>query len=118
MAGFKKKAHGGGGHGGAWVISFADLMSLLMAFFVMLLSFSVQDQEKLNMAAGSVQNAFGIQPFSDMTGMIERLGNPKRDFLKDMTPEDMKASTEFATEDRPENESQGQEANTWTKEKT
>ena len=37
-------------------------MSLLMAFFVMLLSFSVQDQEKLNMAAGSVQSAFGIQP--------------------------------------------------------
>ena len=45
-----KKGHGGGGgHGGAWVVSFADLMSLLMAFFVMLLSFSVQDQEKLNM---------------------------------------------------------------------
>ena len=57
-----------------------------MAFFVMLLSFSVQDQEKLNMAAGSVQNAFGIQPYSDMTGMIERKGNPKRDFLKEMAP--------------------------------
>jgi chemotaxis protein MotB len=114
----KKKAHGGGGHGGTWVISFADLMSLLMAFFVMLLSFSVQDQEKLNMAAGSVQNAFGIQPYSDMTGMIERLGNPKRDFLKAMTPEETKADTEFATKDRPDKENQGQEANTWTKEKT
>ena len=114
----KKKAHGGGGHGGAWVISFADLMSLLMAFFVMLLSFSVQDQEKLNMAAGSVQNAFGIQPYSDMTGMIERLGNPKRDFLKTMTPEETKADTEFDTKDRPDKENQGQEANTWTKEKT
>ena len=117
MAG-RKKAHGGGGHGGAWVISFADLMSLLMAFFVMLLSFSVQDQEKLNMAAGSVQNAFGIQPYSDMTGMIERLGNPKRDFLKTVSPEPMKASTEFSTKDRPEFENQGQEANTWTKQKT
>lgn len=114
-----KKGHGGGGgHGGAWVISFADLMSLLMAFFVMLLSFSVQDQEKLNMAAGSVQNAFGIQPYSDMTGMIERNGNPERDFLKDMTPSEMKASTEFATKDNPTHESQGQEANTWSKEKT
>ena len=119
MSGGKKGHGGGGGHGGAaWVISFADLMSLLMAFFVMLLSFSVQDQEKLNMAAGSVQNAFGIQPFSDMTGMIERNGNPKRDFLKNVTTEDMKASTEFATKDRPEHENQGQEANTWTKEKT
>lgn len=115
----KKKGHGGGGgHGGSWVISFADLMSLLMAFFVMLLSFSVQDQEKLNMAAGSVQNAFGIQPYSDMTGMIERKGNPKRDFLKNMTPEEMKAATEFATEDRPTHPNQGQEANTWSKDKT
>jgi chemotaxis protein MotB len=114
----KKKAHGGGGHGGAWVISFADLMSLLMAFFVMLLSFSVQDQEKLNMAAGSVQNAFGIQPFSDMTGMIERLGNPKRDFLRDVTPEETQAATEFATKDRRAEENQGQEANTWSREKT
>ena len=119
MAALKKKTgHGGGGHGGAWVISFADLMSLLMAFFVMLLSFSVQDQEKLNMAAGSVQNAFGIQPYSDMTGMIERDGNPKRDFLKDMSPSPIKASTEFATEDNPDHESQGQEANTYAKEKT
>jgi chemotaxis protein MotB len=114
-----KKGHGGGGgHGGTWVVSFADLMSLLMAFFVMLLSFSVQDQEKLNMAAGSVQNAFGIQPFSDMTGMIERSGNPKRDFLKNTTPEEMKASTEFAIKDHKDFENQGQEANTWTKEKT
>jgi chemotaxis protein MotB len=114
-----KKGHGGGGgHGGAWVISFADLMSLLMAFFVMLLSFSVQDQEKLNMAAGSVQNAFGIQPYSDMTGMIERKGNPERDFLKAMSPQEMKASTEFADKDHKQFENQGQEANTWTKEKT
>ncbi len=118
MSGAKKKGHGGGGHGGAWVISFADLMSLLMAFFVMLLSFSVQDQEKLNMAAGSVQNAFGIQPFSSMTGMIERNGNPQRDFLKHVTPEDMKASTEFSTVDNAANAAQGQEANTFTKEKT
>jgi chemotaxis protein MotB len=114
----KKKGHGGGGHGGTWVISFADLMALLMAFFVMLLSFSVQDQEKLNMAAGSVQNAFGIQPFSDMTGMIERSGNPERDFLKNMSPAEMKASTEFATKDNPEHENQGQEANTFSKERT
>lgn len=113
-----KKGHGGGGHGGAWVISFADLMALLMAFFVMLLSFSVQDQEKLNMAAGSVQNAFGIQPFSDMTGMIERHGNPQRDFLKHITAEDTKAETEFATEAQPAHDNQGQEANTWVKEQT
>ena len=113
-----KKGGGGGVHGGSWVISFADLMSLLMAFFVMLLSFSVQDQEKLNMAAGSVQDAFGIEPFSSLSGMIERSGNPERDFLKTTTSEDTEATTEFAIEERPENESQGQEANTFSKERT
>lgn len=114
----RKKGGGGGAHGASWVISFADLMSLLMAFFVMLLSFSVQDQEKLNMAAGSVQNAFGIEPFSAMTGMIERQGNPQRDFLKHVDSSEMEASTEFATQDQPAHESQGQEANTFAKERT
>jgi chemotaxis protein MotB len=105
---------GRGAHGGSWVISFADLMSLLMAFFVMLLSFSVQDQEKLNQAAGSVQEAFGIQPFSAMTGMIERNGNPQRDFLKRLSPEETKASTEFSSVDHAGNEGQGPEANTYS----
>lgn len=114
----RKKGGDGGAHGGSWVISFADLMSLLMAFFVMLLSFSVQDQEKLNMAAGSVQNAFGIEPFSSMTGMIERSGNPERDYPKHVTSEETKARTEFATEEQPEHQSQGQEANTFAEEKT
>jgi chemotaxis protein MotB len=115
----RRKSHGGGGaHGAAWVISFADLMALLMAFFVMLLSFSIQDEEKLNMAAGSVQDAFGIQPFSDMNGMIEKQGNPQRDYLKQMSPEEMAAQTEFANESQPEHEMQGQEANTFSKERT
>lgn len=113
-----RKGDGGGAHGGSWVISFADLMSLLMAFFVMLLSFSVQDQEKLNIGAGSVQEAFGIEPISAMSGMIETSGNPERDFLKNTTSEEIEASTELATTDNPENESQGQEANTFSRERT
>jgi chemotaxis protein MotB len=116
--GARRKGGGDGGHGGSWVISFADLMSLLMAFFVMLLSFSVQDQEKLNMAAGSVQNAFGIAPFSSLAGMIERNGNPERDFLKHTSPDETEASTEYSSEDNPEHENQGIEANTFSHERT
>jgi flagellar motor protein MotB len=43
----KKKGgdHGGGGHG--WFVTFADLMGLLVAFFVMLVAFSTQDSAKL-----------------------------------------------------------------------
>jgi chemotaxis protein MotB len=113
-----KRKPSGSGHGSAWVVSFADLMALLMAFFVMLLSFSIQDQEKLNMAAGSVQDAFGIVPYSDVSGMIERSGNPQRDYLKNMGPGDTEGATEFATVDNPLNEAQGQEANTFSKERT
>jgi chemotaxis protein MotB len=109
---------GAGGHGSAWVVSFADLMSLLMAFFVMLLSFSIQDQEKLKQAAGSVQDAFGITPYSAQSGMIERAGNPQRSFLRNLGPTQTESETEFASVDHAENGTQGQEANTFVKTRT
>jgi len=43
------------------VLTFADLMSLLLAFFVLLFSFSEMDQEKYKQVAGSMRDAFGIQ---------------------------------------------------------
>ncbi len=45
----------------AWVMTFADLMSLLMCFFVLLLSFSQMDLEKFKQVAGSMKSAFGVQ---------------------------------------------------------
>ncbi|SDT95711.1 flagellar motor protein MotB [Halopseudomonas salegens] len=45
----------------AWVMTFADLMSLLMCFFVLLLSFSEIDAMKFKQIAGSLQAAFGVQ---------------------------------------------------------
>ena len=54
-----KKDEGGGAP--AWVMTFADLMSLLMCFFVLLLSFSEMDLLKFKQIAGSMKNAFGIQ---------------------------------------------------------
>ena len=117
---FKKRAAGsGGGHGGgSWFISFADLMSLLMAFFVMLLSFSVQDQERLQIAAGSVKDAFGITIVQDKAGMIERQGNPERPFLKHVSKDPTEAQSEFADIDHDENQAQGQEANTFSDQRT
>ncbi|MEA2084202.1 MAG: flagellar motor protein MotB [Thermodesulfobacteriota bacterium] len=44
-----------------WMCTFADLMSLLLCFFVLLLSFSVMDAVKFKQIAGSMKNAFGIQ---------------------------------------------------------
>ena len=78
----KKKrgdAHGGG-HG--WFVTFADLMGLLVSFFVMLVAFSTQDQQKLKIVAGSMRDAFGVQANVRYSGIIEVLGLPTRPKLK------------------------------------
>lgn len=45
----------------AWVMTFADLMSLLMCFFVLLLAFSEMDAQKFKQLSGSMKQAFGVQ---------------------------------------------------------
>jgi len=45
----------------AWVMTFADLMSLLLAFFVLLFSFSEMDKNVYKEMAGSLKDAFGVQ---------------------------------------------------------
>ncbi|WP_049723412.1 flagellar motor protein MotB [Gilvimarinus polysaccharolyticus] len=45
----------------AWMATFADLMALLMCFFVLLLSFSEMDAMKFKRLAGSLAQAFGVQ---------------------------------------------------------
>tara|TARA_R110002096_G_scaffold98584_4_gene219216 strand:- start:6972 stop:7949 length:978 start_codon:yes stop_codon:yes gene_type:complete len=47
--------------GGGWIMTFADLMSLLMCFFVLLLSFAEMDLNKFKAIAGSMKLAFGVQ---------------------------------------------------------
>jgi chemotaxis protein MotB len=78
----KKKrgdAHGGG-HG--WFVTFADLMGLMMSFFVMLVAFSTQDNNKLKIVAGSMRDAFGVQTEARYSGIIESDGLPTRPKLK------------------------------------
>lgn len=80
----KKKrgdAHGGG-HG--WFVTFADLMGLLMSFFVMLVSYSTQDTVKLKIVAGSMRDAFGVQSDSRYSGVIESDGLPTRGKIKNI----------------------------------
>lgn len=45
----------------AWMATFSDLMSLLLCFFVLLLSFSEMDVLKFKQIAGSMKFAFGVQ---------------------------------------------------------
>src|ERR1700749_610539 len=90
----KKKrgdAHGGG-HG--WFVTFADLMGLMMSFFVMLVAFSTQDQQKLKIVAGSMRDGFGVQQ-SRYSGIVESDGVPTRPKLKnvDHVPPDEASNT-------------------------
>jgi chemotaxis protein MotB len=87
----KKKrgdAHGGG-HG--WFVTFADLMGLMMSFFVMLVAFSTMDNNKLKIVAGSMRDAFGTTTEVRYSGIIESDGLPTRPKLKNtahIAPED------------------------------
>ena len=45
----------------AWVVTFGDLMSLLLCFFVLMLSFSEMDRKKYRVVSGSLKQAFGVQ---------------------------------------------------------
>src|SRR6266850_2140061 len=76
----KKREEAHGGHG--WFVTFADLMALLLAFFVMLVAFSNQDQNKLKIVAGSMREAFGVQTEARYSGIIESDGVPTRPKLK------------------------------------
>ena len=82
MARKKQQAHGG--HG--WFVTFADLMGLLVSFFVMLVAFSTQDQAKLNIVAGSMREAFGVQDRVRYSGVIEVPGLPTRPKLRSVAP--------------------------------
>ena len=45
----------------AWMATFADMATLLMAFFVLILSFAEFNTPKFKMISGSLKNAFGVQ---------------------------------------------------------
>ena len=45
----------------AWMATFADLATLLMSFFVLLLAFAEMDVVKFKQVAGSMKYAFGVQ---------------------------------------------------------
>src|SRR3954471_18183590 len=97
----KKREEGHGGHG--WFVTFADLMALLLAFFVMLVAFSTQDSAKLKVVAGSMRDAFGSQTQVRYSGIVESDGLPTRPKLKNVdhvAPEDSSATPTPDDQDR------------------
>lgn len=87
-----------------WLATFADLMSLLMCFFVLLLSFSEMDALKFKQLAGSMSQAFGVQrevktkEIPKGTSIIAKEFTPGRP-----TPTALKVMRQHTTDDRKQN---------------
>lgn len=82
MARRKKEEPQGGG--ASWLNTFADLMNLLLCFFVLLFSMSTVDAEKFEMLVASLQNSFSIFPSGGASigdGMMVSSGVSQLEFL-------------------------------------
>ena len=56
----KKKNQGSGGGAPAWMVTYSDMVTLLLTFFVLLLSMARLDKVLFRDAAGSLRGAFGV----------------------------------------------------------
>jgi chemotaxis protein MotB len=97
----KKRGGHAGGHG--WFVTFADLMALLVSFFVMLVAFSTQDSAKLQIVAGSMREAFGTQKENRFQGIVEVDGVPTRPRLKNSQQVPPELATDRPAPDELEN---------------
>ncbi|WP_297055296.1 OmpA family protein [Thermosulfurimonas sp.] len=72
-----------------WMTTFSDLMSLLLCFFVLLLSFSEMDVAKFKEVAGSLRNAFGVQREEVVFEIPKGLDIVSREFETRFTVEEL-----------------------------
>jgi chemotaxis protein MotB len=70
-----------------WMVTFGDLMSLLLCFFVLLLSFSEIDRQKYKQVAGSMAEAFGVQRSTPADETPKGVDMVARDFNQDLVPQ-------------------------------
>jgi chemotaxis protein MotB len=62
MAIERKRSQSAEGGAPAWVVTYGDMMSLLLTFFILIISFSTISKEGFEEAAGSMKGAFGVMP--------------------------------------------------------
>lgn len=70
-----------------WLATFADLMSLLMCFFVLLLSFSEIDAIRFKKMAESMKDAFGVQREIPVSEVVMGTSVIKQEFSPSTSPE-------------------------------
>jgi chemotaxis protein MotB len=77
MAGKKNKRGGGEGeheNSERWLLTYADMITLLVAFFIMLYSMSVMNQAKFEQLAISVRSGFGQSSMNGVPTIFSRGG--------------------------------------------
>ncbi len=90
----------------AWMATFADLMSLLLVLFVLLLTFAEMDVIRYKQIAGSVKAAFGFSKEDQLSGVIELDGSIVGKSLKAPTPDSPRVVSEIPQAETPKVESQ------------
>ncbi len=94
----------------AWVMTFGDLMSLLLTFFILLFSMSSVESEKFRAAAQSLQEAFGAAdgvgaddaPTPLMSDTVPIAGPPGDMIVDDVLEEIRRELQQFVTDNQLE----------------
>lgn len=97
-----------------WVVTFADLMSILVCFFILLLSFSIMDVKKFHEVSGSLKDAFGIQKERLLSSVVELIGSPVLEHASNIQPVPIPtlSSPNSSTTGASQGSDQGEEAET------
>ncbi|MBU8921021.1 MAG: flagellar motor protein MotB [Bacteroidales bacterium] len=74
----RKKCKAGEQGAPAWMVTYGDLMSLLLCFFVMLVSMSSITESKFREAMGSLLGALGVMSFDSTPLRMENLTKTER----------------------------------------
>lgn len=82
-----------------WLATFADLMSLLMCFFVLLLSFATIDAVKFKKMAESMKDAFGVQREIPASEIVMGVSVIKREFSPTIAEESVVEQVKQQTTD-------------------
>lgn len=97
----------------AWMATFADMATLLMAFFVLLLSFAEMNVPKFKQINGSLKNSFGVQRLIPVvespkaTSLIAKHFSPAMaeptplNTIRQQTTDDRKENVEMKTDVSP-----------------
>lgn len=93
-----------------WIVTFADLMALLMCFFVLLLSFSSMDVEKYKRIAESMRGTFGVHSQMHFEGASPTNGPIEAQPMQSSAPAEPNVACIAPADAKSESENRSHEA--------